>query len=128
MPLHALPPAIEAQRELPARSEDAASARGDDTTPARLVQARYCYICKVPFFELHHFYYTICGVGELNFAKRSELADLSGRVALVTGGRVKIGQEIVLKLLRCGASVVVTTRFPVDALKRVYRKTGRDHD
>jgi NAD(P)-dependent dehydrogenase (short-subunit alcohol dehydrogenase family) len=55
---------------------------------------------------------------ELNFRKRSELCDLRGRVALVTGGRVKIGQQIVLKLLRCGARVHVTTRFAADAANR----------
>ena len=43
---------------------------------------------------------------------------MSGRVALVTGARVKIGYRIALKLLRCGAAVVATTRFPVDARGR----------
>jgi NAD(P)-dependent dehydrogenase (short-subunit alcohol dehydrogenase family) len=56
--------------------------------------------------------------GDLNHRKRTELADLTGRVALVTGGRVKIGQEIVKKLLRCGARVIVTTRFAADAARR----------
>jgi NAD(P)-dependent dehydrogenase (short-subunit alcohol dehydrogenase family) len=54
----------------------------------------------------------------LNFRKRTELADLRGRVALLSGGRVKIGYQTGLKLLRCGAHVIVTTRFPRDAAKR----------
>jgi NAD(P)-dependent dehydrogenase (short-subunit alcohol dehydrogenase family) len=86
---------------------------------AELSQARYCYVCKAPYTRVHHFYDSMCGAcGDLNFAKRTELCDLTGRVALVTGGRVKIGQEIVKKLLRCGARVIVTTRFAADAARR----------
>lgn len=43
---------------------------------------------------------------------------LKGRVALVTGGRIKIGFQASLALLRKGAEVIITTRFPVDAVKR----------
>ena len=57
-----------------------------------------------------------------NFRKRTELADLRGRVALVTGGRVKIGYQAVLKLLRAGAHVIVTTRFPRDSAQRYARE------
>ena len=57
-----------------------------------------------------------------NFAKRTELADLRGRVALLTGGRVKIGYQAGLKLLRCGAHVIVTTRFPRDSAMRYARE------
>jgi NAD(P)-dependent dehydrogenase (short-subunit alcohol dehydrogenase family) len=39
-------------------------------------------------------------------------------VALVTGARVKIGYQASLKLLRAGAAVVATTRFPHDAARR----------
>jgi NAD(P)-dependent dehydrogenase (short-subunit alcohol dehydrogenase family) len=58
------------------------------------------------------------GCAELNFRKRTELADLHGRVALLTGGRVKIGYQAGLKLLRCGAQLIVTTRFPRDSAAR----------
>ena len=61
---------------------------------------------------------------ELNFAKRTELADLRGRVALLTGGRVKIGYQAGLKLLRCGAHLIVTTRFPRDSAARYARGAG----
>src|SRR5204863_5016006 len=55
---------------------------------------------------------------ELNFKKRTELADLRGRVALLTGGRVKIGYQAGIKLLRAGAHLIVSTRFPRDSAAR----------
>jgi NAD(P)-dependent dehydrogenase (short-subunit alcohol dehydrogenase family) len=79
----------------------------------------HCYVCKEKYAELHHFYDQLCPrCAALNFGKRTELADLRGRVALLTGGRVKIGYQAGLKLLRCGASLVVTTRFPRDSAAR----------
>jgi NAD(P)-dependent dehydrogenase (short-subunit alcohol dehydrogenase family) len=55
---------------------------------------RHCYVCKRSFRVLHHFYDQLCPpCAELNFAKRTETADLGGRTALVTGGRVKIGHH-----------------------------------
>lgn len=41
-----------------------------------------------------------------------------GRRALLTGGRAKIGMYIALKLLRDGADLTITTRFPKDAVRR----------
>jgi hypothetical protein len=68
---------------------------------------------------LHHFYDQLCpACAAFNFAKRTELADLSGRVALLTGGRVKIGYQAGIKLLRAGAHLIVTTRFPRDSAMR----------
>src|SRR5207244_8747713 len=55
---------------------------------------------------------------DFNFRKRSETADLRGRVALLTGGRVKIGYQAGIKLLRAGAHLIVTTRFPRDSAAR----------
>ena len=49
---------------------------------------------------------------------RSRTEDLTGRVALLTGARVKIGFETGLKLLRAGAYLVATTRFPHDLAAR----------
>jgi NAD(P)-dependent dehydrogenase (short-subunit alcohol dehydrogenase family) len=72
---------------------------------------------------IHHFYDQLCpGCAALNFAKRTELADLRGRVALLTGGRVKIGYQAGLKLLRSGAHLIVTTRFPRDSANRYARE------
>jgi NAD(P)-dependent dehydrogenase (short-subunit alcohol dehydrogenase family) len=80
---------------------------------------RNCYICKRDFTRLHHFYDQLCPeCADLNFLKRSETADLRGRVALLTGGRVKIGYQAGIKLLRAGAQVIVSTRFPRDASMR----------
>lgn len=83
------------------------------------VGPQHCYVCKGQFSELHHFYDQLCPTcADLNYRKRGELADLSGRVALLTGGRVKIGYQAGIKLLRCGADLIVTTRFPRDAAAR----------
>jgi hypothetical protein len=82
-------------------------------------ELRHCYVCKKKYTRLHHFYDQLCpDCADFNFAKRTELADLSGRVALLTGGRVKIGYQAGLKLLRAGARLVVTTRFPRDSAAR----------
>jgi NAD(P)-dependent dehydrogenase (short-subunit alcohol dehydrogenase family) len=79
----------------------------------------HCYVCKTKYTVVHHFYDQLCPVcAPFNFAKRTELADLRGRVALLTGGRVKIGYQAGLKLLRCGAHLIVTTRFPRDSAAR----------
>ncbi|WP_304608937.1 SDR family NAD(P)-dependent oxidoreductase [Planktothrix sp. FACHB-1365] len=78
-----------------------------------------CYICQKYYTQIHHFYHLICqNCGDFNYKKRFQHQDLSGRTALVTGGRIKIGYQIALRLLQDGAKVIVTTRFPGDAIKR----------
>ena len=78
-----------------------------------------CYVCKRDYTELHHFYDQLCpACAAFNFAKRTESADLRGRVALLTGGRVKIGYQAGIKLLRAGAHLIVTTRFPRNSAAR----------
>ncbi len=110
---------------LPAVADDtewaAAEARRDDLpAPLRVREARNCYVCKADFHELHPFYDAMCApCAALNWEKREQTADLRGRVALVTGGRVKIGAQIALKLLRAGAETIIVTRFPVDAARRL---------
>jgi NAD(P)-dependent dehydrogenase (short-subunit alcohol dehydrogenase family) len=85
----------------------------------RLNKERDCYVCKQPFSKVHRYYDSMCEpCGEFNYSKREQTADLSGAYALVTGARVKIGFQASLKLLRAGANVIVTTRFPVDAADR----------
>jgi NAD(P)-dependent dehydrogenase (short-subunit alcohol dehydrogenase family) len=82
-------------------------------------EEQHCYVCKEKYTTLHHFYDQMCpACAEFNFRKRAERADLRGRVALLTGGRVKIGYQAGLKLLRCGAELIVTTRFPRDSAAR----------
>lgn len=83
------------------------------------IEAQHCYICKCKYAQVHDFYDQLCpSCGDLNFAKRNDLADLTGQVALLTGGRVKIGYQAGIKLLRCGAELIVATRFPRDAAAR----------
>jgi len=87
--------------------------------PVNTQELQHCYVCKRKYTEVHHFYDQLCPeCAEFNFAKRTEFADLRGRVALVTGGRVKIGYQAGLKLLRSGARLIVSTRFPRDAARR----------
>jgi NAD(P)-dependent dehydrogenase (short-subunit alcohol dehydrogenase family) len=86
---------------------------------AELKRELACYVCKQPFTKLHRYYDSLCEpCGDFNYAKRDQTADLAGHYAVVTGARVKIGYQAALKLLRAGAHVVVTTRFPVDAASR----------
>ena len=87
--------------------------RAPERMPARprtLKQPRACYVCKAEYRELHFFYDALCpACGDFNYEKRFQSADLHGRVALVTGARVKIGYQAALTLLRCGATVVACT-------------------
>jgi NAD(P)-dependent dehydrogenase (short-subunit alcohol dehydrogenase family) len=93
-----------------------------DERPA-LHNERTCYVCKQPFGRVHRYYDSMCDAcGDFNYAKREQTADLSGHYALVTGARVKIGFQAALKLLRAGAHVTVTTRFPIDAADRYARE------
>ena len=86
---------------------------------SRASELQHCYICKEKFTHIHDFYDQLCPkCAEVNLHKRTELANLKDRVALLTGGRVKIGYQAGLKLLRCGAHLIVTTRFPRDCAAR----------
>ncbi|GGW22986.1 SDR family NAD(P)-dependent oxidoreductase [Arenibacter certesii] len=88
-----------------------------------LESPRNCYVCKAVYTKLHHFYDSMCPeCAEFNYAKRFQTADLTGQVAIVTGSRLKIGYHITLMLLRAGATVVATTRFPVDSALRFSRE------
>ena len=91
----------------------------DDLEFREVAEPQNCYICKRDYSDIHHFYDQLCApCAELNFRKRSESADLRGRVALLTGGRVKIGYQAGIKLLRAGAELIVCTRFPRDSAAR----------
>jgi NAD(P)-dependent dehydrogenase (short-subunit alcohol dehydrogenase family) len=91
----------------------------DDADFREAVEPQNCYVCKQNYTTIHHFYDQLCpACAEFNYAKRSETADLRGRVALLTGGRVKIGYQAGIKLLRAGARLIVTTRFPRDSARR----------
>jgi len=80
---------------------------------------RNCYVCKTEFTKLHFFYDTMCAsCADLNYQKRFQTADLRGQVAIITGSRLKIGYHATLMMLRAGAYVVATTRFPTDSALR----------
>jgi NAD(P)-dependent dehydrogenase (short-subunit alcohol dehydrogenase family) len=84
-----------------------------------LRRERLCYVCKVAYRQVDADYHMLCPpCAEENRQRRHARCDLSGRTAIVTGGRVKIGFHTALKLLRDGAEVIVTTRFPRDAARR----------
>jgi NAD(P)-dependent dehydrogenase (short-subunit alcohol dehydrogenase family) len=84
-----------------------------------LLRSRACYICKQHYTLVDAFYHQLCpDCAQLNHAKREARTDLSGRRALLTGGRAKIGMYIALRLLRDGAHTTITTRFPRDAIRR----------
>ncbi|MEW5298212.1 MAG: hypothetical protein WDW36_001361 [Sanguina aurantia] len=91
----------------------------DAAQPRESIEPQHCYVCKQKYSSIHFFYDQLCPTcASFNYAKRTELVDLRGRVALLTGGRVKIGYQAGLKLLRAGAELIVTTRFPRDSAAR----------
>ncbi|ACG72907.1 oxidoreductase [Anaeromyxobacter sp. K] len=112
---------------LPGAGEAAAAGPGADAvaenTGPELSEPRKCYVCKASFRRLHPFYDQLCrACGDENQARRTAGVDLRGRVALVTGARVKIGYQAALLLLRAGCTVVALTRFPRDAAARYARE------
>jgi len=123
---------LAADRAVTAATATAAPGRIDDetqglpltsmvkgATAGRLIQSRACYVCKERFYDVDAFYHQLCPVcAAENHARRDARTDLSGRRALLTGGRAKIGMHIALRLLRDGAHTTITTRFPKDAVRR----------
>jgi NAD(P)-dependent dehydrogenase (short-subunit alcohol dehydrogenase family) len=103
------------ESESTAQSEDAAD---------RLESPRNCYVCKAEFTQLHQFYDAMCPeCAKFNYQKRFQTASLAGQVALITGSRLKIGYQATLMMLRAGARVIATTRFPRDSALRFARET-----
>ena len=84
-----------------------------------LIRPRPCYICKERYTQVDAFYHQLCpSCSAFSHSKRDASTDLTGRRALLTGGRAKIGMYIALRLLRDGAHLTITTRFPNDAIRR----------
>ncbi|MBN8868032.1 MAG: SDR family NAD(P)-dependent oxidoreductase [Solirubrobacterales bacterium] len=123
---------MEHDAEVTARTATANPARIDDetkglplvsnargATAGTLIEARACYICKQPYHVVDAFYHQLCpDCAAFNHDRRDARTDLTGRRALLTGGRAKIGMYIALRLLRDGADTTITTRFPKDAIRR----------
>ena len=100
----------------------------DDADFREAIEPQHCYVCKQKYTQIHRFYDQMCPTcGDFNEMKRTETADLSGRVALLTGGRVKIGYQAGIKLLRAGAHLIVTTRFPRDSAERYAQEPDFEH-
>jgi NAD(P)-dependent dehydrogenase (short-subunit alcohol dehydrogenase family) len=123
---------LAADRAVTAATATAAPGRVDDETQGlplmsntrgalagTLIQSRACYVCKERYRDVDAFYHQLCpACAALNHERRDARADLTGRRALLTGGRAKIGMHIALRLLRDGAHTTITTRFPNDAVRR----------
>ncbi|MGW4646840.1 SDR family oxidoreductase [Kitasatospora sp. NPDC004289] len=107
------------------RREDAPLPERTGSPAGRLHRARHCYVCKTAYRQLDGFYHLLCpDCAADNTAFRALATDLRGRRALLTGGRVKIGFQLALMLLRDGAELTVTSRFPHDALRRFRAAEG----
>lgn len=107
----------------PARIEAPGSNAAEAADRAELGSPRNCYVCKAEYTRLHFFYDSMCeACGDFNYSKRFQSAPLHGQTALLTGARLKIGYQSALMMLRAGARVVATTRFPVDAAARFSRE------
>jgi NAD(P)-dependent dehydrogenase (short-subunit alcohol dehydrogenase family) len=91
----------------------------DGPAAGHLIRPQACYICKSRYHLVDAFYHQLCPeCAALNRSRRDARTDLSGKRALLTGGRAKIGMYIALRLLRDGAHTTITTRFPNDAVRR----------
>jgi NAD(P)-dependent dehydrogenase (short-subunit alcohol dehydrogenase family) len=122
----------DADREVVAATATGAADRIDDETrgialatsttapvAGTLMKSRACYICKQHYTQVDSFYHQLCpDCAAMSHTKRDARTDLTGRRALLTGGRAKIGMYIALRLLRDGAHTTITTRFPRDAVRR----------
>ncbi|MEP6881892.1 MAG: SDR family oxidoreductase [Dokdonella sp.] len=112
-------PVFTTQNYFPPKSDAVIDTDDESLARRESIELQHCYVCKQKYTLIHHFYDQLCPTcAAFNFAKRTELTDLTGRVALLTGGRVKIGYQAGLKLLRAGCGLIVTTRFPRDSAAR----------
>ncbi|MGB3675025.1 MAG: hypothetical protein WA988_11330, partial [Candidatus Nanopelagicales bacterium] len=84
-----------------------------------LLRPQAGYICKERYTVVDAFYHQMCPTcAAENRSRRDASTDLTGRRALLTGGRPKLGMYIALRLLRDGDDTTITTRFPNHAIRR----------
>ncbi|WP_224280466.1 SDR family oxidoreductase [Streptomyces sp. LS1784] len=106
------------------RREDAPLTAADEPA-GELRIPRKCYVCKQAYRRVDGFYHMLCAdCAADNTARRGLRTDLRGRRALLTGGRVKIGFQLALMMLRDGAELIVTSRFPQDTVRRFRAAEG----
>ncbi|MCB5180692.1 SDR family NAD(P)-dependent oxidoreductase [Streptomyces antimicrobicus] len=112
----------------PDRREDAPLATAAvSRTAGVLLRPQRCYVCKSFYREVDGHYHRLCpGCAADHTARRRMSCDLTGRRALLTGGRVKIGFQLALMMLRDGAELLVTSRFPQDTLARFRAAPGSE--
>ena len=78
------------------------------TTKSNNNNRHKCYMCNM---KTEIIYGTLCvKCFNLNESMRNKKVDLSGKYAIVTGGRIKIGLHTCMRLLRDGCFVIATTR------------------
>jgi NAD(P)-dependent dehydrogenase (short-subunit alcohol dehydrogenase family) len=101
--------------------------------PPPLPRKRLCYICRLVVTDSYPSHPSMCiPCGAFNFSsselsKPARLSLPQGFVALVTGARINLGFHTALRLLRCGARVIATTRYPRDAVTRYLKETDSVH-
>jgi NAD(P)-dependent dehydrogenase (short-subunit alcohol dehydrogenase family) len=76
-----------------------------------------CYVCRSNVVDRSKSHFCD-NCKDINKSKRTITAHLDDKIAIVTGGRVKIGFETAIRLLECNCTVIVTTRFVADAIDR----------
>ncbi|MDH6131066.1 NAD(P)-dependent dehydrogenase (short-subunit alcohol dehydrogenase family) [Kitasatospora sp. MAA4] len=110
------------------RREDAPLALPSAPEPVgEFLRPRRCYVCKSFYRQVDGFYHALCPpCARDNTARRALSTDLRGRRALLTGGRVKIGFQLALMMLRDGVELIVTSRFPHDTVRRFQAAPGSE--
>jgi NAD(P)-dependent dehydrogenase (short-subunit alcohol dehydrogenase family) len=106
--------------------KQARKAKGEE----QKTKTRRCYMCRqtCTILNVHDLYPSLCrpcgafNLGSSQLSQPGKL-DLTGRTALVTGGRINLGYHTALRLLRCGANVIVSSRYPADAADRYSKET-----
>ncbi|RKE22685.1 SDR family NAD(P)-dependent oxidoreductase [Streptomyces sp. TLI_171] len=108
------------------RREDAPLPTAPGHLPiGELSRPQRCYVCKQHYRQVDGFYHQLCPPCAADHtARRALRTDLTGRRVLLTGGRVKIGFQLALMMLRDGAELIVTSRFPHDTLRRFAAAEG----
>ncbi|EGC28769.1 hypothetical protein DICPUDRAFT_43824 [Dictyostelium purpureum] len=93
-----------------------------------------CYICKEPLEDTSTRVCPVCRYNNINKTNAFSYSDipnakaaLNHKVAIVTGGRIKIGYEIAKHLLESGFKVIITTRFPASAYEQFKKNIQPDN-